>query len=195
MAASERSRARSSSGSPVGDGRGSACSCRARISPGRSRLEVVDALDLAVPGSSWPGSRAAVRDGDVDVERVWRARTAPTAKSENGAPAAGLVQRLGGGHLHRLLLRHELRLHVADEASPRTAATSTIGSAEAERRRNIVDVRAAARGARRRRRRRTIPPVQHGRDDRVREGESSVGLVSTAQMRSARRGRSPWLIM
>ena len=37
------------------------------------------------------------------------------SKREKGAPVFGLVERLGRGHLHRLLLRHQLRLCVTEQ--------------------------------------------------------------------------------
>ena len=122
---------------------------------------------------------------------------APDREQREPGALLGVAQRLGGGHLHRLLLDHDLALPVAGDRRRRRRRPAPRRSAEPEGRpegrrpssRLVVrpQVPGATRRARSRRRPASAPAMTCGKV------ASAVTLVSTSQMLSARRGRSPAL--
>ena len=73
------------------------------------RLQFFDALDLAVEGVVGQERASGDLDDVVDVGAV----VLPSDRQHREARAVlGDAERFGGGHLHRLLFEHDLRLEV-----------------------------------------------------------------------------------
>ena len=105
----------------------------------------------------------------------------------------GLVQRLGGRHLHRLLLGHELALHVAgdgDQQARRRGARRRRPGGRPERRRRRRVGHGPCASATPRSPATNAPAVMNAAGDRVRERDQRRGVGQHARRsRSARPGR------
>ncbi len=140
--------------------------------------------------SRLPVPRNDSRQGTSSSKTSSLPSSVPSVKSENGAGCAVVVQRLGGGHLHRLHLGHDLALVVAgdagaepgDEQRRRRRAEAAVRNASTSRSGCRIRCQSAIRDHER-------AGDHEAAEDRVREGRPERPCWSAPpRSRSARRG-------